>query len=95
MPVQHFLCFGKNLLVFIRQFDILLRDLVIRENDLALRNKTVGIEHAGKGLGQDGFTGAGLTDDRQRFVFINVQRDIADRGQDSAADIEFYFNVFQ
>ena len=72
-----------------------LGDLVVGEDDRALRDEAVGVQHAREGLGQNGLAGAGLTDDGKGFVLINVQRDVADGGQNSAADVKLDDNVLQ
>ena len=68
---------------------------VIVKDDAALGNEAVGVQHAGEGLGQHGFPRAGFTDDRDGFMFIDIQADVPDRGQDPAAYIEFDADVFQ
>ena len=77
------------------QFDGGIGDLVVGEDDGAVGDKAVGFEHAGKGLGQNGFAGAGFADDGQGLVLIDVQRDAADGGQDTAADVELDFDVLE
>ena len=77
------------------QLDVGMGKVVIREDDAAFADETVGFQHAGKCLCQDGFARSALTDDRDGFMFIDIQADVPDRGQDPAAYIEFDADVFQ
>ena len=48
---------------------------------------------AGKGLGEDGLTGAGLADDGDGLALVEVQGNAADSGQGSAANLEVHVQV--
>ena len=95
IAVEHFQRTVQQMLVAVVEHDVGLCQAVIREDDAALGDEAVGIEHAGKGLGQHGLARAGLADDGEGLVFIHVQRDVADRREDTAADVELDLHIFQ
>ena len=65
----------------------------IVENDAAVGDKAVAVEHTGKGLREDGFAGAGFADDGDGFVLVNIERNAADGRKDTAADTELDFQI--
>ena len=66
---------------------------LIIKNDGALIHVTVGVQHAGKRLGKHRLSGTGLTYDGNGLIFIKIQRDTADRGQDSTANTKLYVKI--
>ena len=71
-----------------------IRQLRVLKDDIPAADEPVLVQHAGKCLSENRFTGAGLADDGDGFVLINVERDTADGGEDSAADAELDLEVF-
>ena len=67
--------------------------LLVVEDDGALADIAVGVEHTGKGLGEHRLAGAGLADDGHGLVLMEVQGDTADGGQGPAADAEIDVQV--
>ena len=64
------------------------------ERDGSVGNHTVGFQHSGERLCEDGFSGTALAYDRESLSLIQIQRDTADRCKIIVPDPEFYFNVF-
>ena len=71
-----------------RQPHVGIGQLLIVEDDAAVIDKAIGIQHPGKGLGKHAFTGAGLAYDGDGFILINIQGDSPDGCQHPAAHPE-------
>ena len=65
----------------------------IGEDNLALVNKAVGIQHIGKGLGKHGLAGSGLAHNGDGLVFIDIQGNAPNGGENSATDMEFHNQI--
>ena len=65
----------------------------IIENDAAVADKAVRLQHTGKGLGKDRLAGAGLAHNGDGLILVNVQINAANGSQNSAADVEFDLQV--
>ena len=67
--------------------------LIVEDNG-AFIDEAVGLQHTGKGLGEDGLTGTGFANDGNGFIFIEIHGNAANGGQDSSTDTEFNMQVF-
>ena len=63
------------------------------KDDAAVGDEAVAVEHTGKGLREDRFAGAGLTDDGDRLMLIDIEGDTADGRENTAADAELDFEI--
>ena len=59
------------------------------EHNRAAGHRAVGLQHAGKGLGEDGFARAGLAHDGEGLSFVEIQGDTANGGEIVVTDPEF------
>ena len=91
--VQGSLSLGDSGLGSAVQGDLGIGQFLIVEDDGALVDVAVGIQHTGEGLGEDGLTGAGLADDGDGLALVEVQGNAADSGQGSAANLEVHVQV--
>ena len=70
-----------------------IRQLLVVIQELTLADKAIGLQHTGKGLGEYTLTRAGLTHDRDGFIFIQVKGHAADSRQNTASDAELYVQI--
>ena len=75
------------------QLDHRVRQLVVAEDDGAVVDIAVGVQHPGEGLGKHRLTRAGLAHDGDGFVLVDIQGDAADGGEDSAPDPELHVQI--
>ena len=62
--------------------------LLVVEDDRPLADIAIGIEHTGKGLGEDRLTGTGFADDGYGLILVEVQRNTPDGRQRPTTDSE-------
>ena len=70
-----------------------LGQILAMEHNGAVGDGAVGLQHAGEGLGEHRFSGAGLAHDGEGLALIEVQRHVPDGGQVVVPDPEFHFDV--
>ena len=70
-----------------------LGEVLSLEQDGALGDGAVGLEHAGERLGENALAGAGLADDGERFALVKVEGHAADGREVIVTDAELDFNV--
>ena len=64
------------------------------EHDGAVRDRSVGLQHARKGLREHRFAGAGLADDGKGLALIQIQGNIPDGREILVANAELDLDVF-